>query len=85
MNDLRAWADSARFSPDERALLAFVDALCDEGPPSEGVLAAFSRYFPAAADMLGVTILVLFYGMIARFLDFMQVATEEPFVGWQLA
>jgi alkylhydroperoxidase family enzyme len=78
------WQPSSLFSADERALLAWVDALADAQRPTDQQFAAFSAGRPREA-IVGVTYLITLYFQLAQLMATLDLETEEPFVGWQLA
>ncbi len=80
---LHHWRTSGLFSPAERALLAYVDAMAQTEHPLQSVHDDLARHFPPAA-VVGINLLCGYYAMTARFLGAMEVETEEPFVGWEL-
>lgn len=80
---LRDWRDSKEFSEGERALFAYADAVAESEHPRQELHDELARHFPAGT-VVGVNLLVGFYGMTARFLGAMEVETEEPFIGWDL-
>jgi len=84
INALRSWRDAAGFSDDERALLAYVDALAAQPRPEDDVFAAVARG-RTPTELLGVTALVTTYFQLAQMMATFDLETEEPFVGWEVA
>ena len=83
INAVRAWQDANCFSPDERALLAYVDDLATLKQPANAVYEAFAKD-RSAADILGVTYLITLYFQLARIMAVMELEPEAPFVGWEV-
>lgn len=83
IRELRRWRASALYSPAERAMLAYIDAMATSDHPLAEVHAALAEHFPVAT-IVGVNLLAGYYMMTARFLGAMEVALEGPFVGWDL-
>ncbi|OAI40975.1 hypothetical protein AYO38_00915 [bacterium SCGC AG-212-C10] len=84
--DIRAvgnWQASDRFSDDERALLAYVDAIVDTGRPDDELYASVHQG-RSDADMLGITCLIAHYLGLGNVMSALDLETEEPFVGWEL-
>lgn len=81
---LHHWRTSELFSEPERALLGYVDAVAASDHPSDDAHNELAKHFDSST-IVGVNLLAGFYGMTAKFLGAMEVETEEPFVGWQLA
>lgn len=80
---LHHWRDSDHFSPAERAMLGYIDAVAASDHPAADIHAALAAHYPPAA-LVGINLLVGYYSMTAKFLSAMEVETEEPFVGWEL-
>jgi alkylhydroperoxidase family enzyme len=83
INAVRNWQGSSLFSPDERALLAYVDALAASQRPDDPSFAAV-RKGRSDAELMGVTYLITLYFQLAQLMATMELETEEPFVGWEL-
>jgi len=81
INAVRAWQDAACFSPAERALLAYVDALAIASRPDAAVYAAFAAG-RTPGEVVGVTMLITLYFHLARIMAALDLETEAPFVGW---
>jgi alkylhydroperoxidase family enzyme len=79
-----AWEASGRFSADERALLAYVDALASSPRASDEVYEAFAAG-RTPAEIFGVTYLITLYFQLALVMTALDLETEQPFVGWDLA
>ncbi|MBI2760177.1 MAG: carboxymuconolactone decarboxylase family protein [Chloroflexi bacterium] len=84
INAVAGWQDATAFTPAERALLAYVDELAIAPRPSDAVFAAFTRG-RSDAGVLGVTMLITLYFQLAHIMAALDLETEEPFVGWQIA
>lgn len=83
INALQNWPESELFSEQERALLAYVDAVAESPHPRQELHDGLAVHF-SAATIVAVNLLVGYYMMTARFLGGMEVETEQPFIGWQL-
>jgi alkylhydroperoxidase family enzyme len=81
---LHHWRNSDLFSEAEKALLGYVDAVAASDHPSDEAHNALAAHFDSST-IVGINLLTGFYAMTAKFLGAMEVETEEPFVGWQLA
>ncbi len=83
INALHRWQESDQFDEKEKVLLAYVDELNRDEPPSaealDRLVGAWGRQ-----TAVGVSVLVPFYEMTAKFLAAMDVQPEEDFVGWTL-
>jgi alkylhydroperoxidase family enzyme len=84
INDVRVWQQATVFSEEERALLAYVDALAAAPRPDDEVFAAFARG-RSPAGIVGVTMLITTYFQLARIMAALDLETEQPFVGWEVA
>lgn len=80
---LHHWRTSDLFSPAERAILGYVDALAQSDHPLAEVHDELASHFPPAT-IVAINLLTGFYAMTARFLSGMEVETETPFIGWDL-
>ncbi len=83
-DDIKAvahWENSSAFSPAERVLLAYVDALAESPRPSDEAFAAFAEG-RSRAEIVGVTFLITLYFQLAQVMAALDLETEEPFVGW---
>ena len=78
---VRHWRDADCFSEDERALLAYVDALGSGERPDDELYTAMARG-RTPAEIVGVTMLIGTYFSLAMLMQAMDLETEEPFVGW---
>ncbi len=79
---LHTWQSSELFTPAERAMLAYLDAVVASDHPTIEAHRALEEHFPASA-VVGINLLAGFYAMTAKFLGAMEVETEEAFVGWE--
>jgi alkylhydroperoxidase family enzyme len=84
INAVREWRDAPAFSEDERALLAYVDALASAPRPDDAVFAAVARD-RSPGEILGVTALITAYFLLAQIMAALDLETEGPFVGWDVA
>jgi alkylhydroperoxidase family enzyme len=82
INAVRNWQRSSNFSADERALLAYVDALAANQRPDDTSFAAV-RKGRSDSELMGVTYLITLYFQLAQLMATMELETEEPFVGWE--
>ena len=80
---LHQWRTSEEFSPAEKALLGYVDAVAASDHPSGETHHELAAHFDPST-IVGINLLAGFYGMTAKFLGAMEVETEGPFIGWQL-
>lgn len=80
---LHDWPASPLFTADERAILAYVDALAASDHPSQEIYDAVASGVPAST-VVGITLLTAFYAMTAKFLAAMEVTPETAFIGWHL-
>jgi alkylhydroperoxidase family enzyme len=76
------WRDSNLFSPEERAILAYVDALA-EGRPGDEAFNALAGT-KSAKDLFGITFLITLYFQLAQIMAAFDLETEDPFVGWEV-
>ncbi len=84
INAVRDWRSGVCFSADERALLAYVDALAEPGQVSGDVFAAAAAGRPNH-EVLAVTYLITLYFQLARIMAVMELRPETPFVGWEVS
>lgn len=82
INAVTDWQKSDLFDEDERALLAYVDAL-NEGRPGDEAFNAMSKG-RTPADIFGVTFLITLYFQLAMVMAALDLEPEEQFVGWQV-
>ena len=83
INAIRSWQEAGIFTPSEKALLAYTDAMARADHPGDAGFEALAKHFDAAA-IVGITVLIAFYFATAKFLAALEVATEEPFIGWSV-
>ncbi len=83
INAVRDWQPATVFSADERALLAYVDALKDGERPGDAVFQAVAAN-RSPAEIMGVSMLITTYFQLAAMMAIMDLETEEPFVGWDM-
>lgn len=83
INGVRDWQKGTLFSPSDRALLAYVDAMASAPRPSIEVFDAL-HIGRSAADVVGITFLVTLYFQLAHVMAALDLETEEPFVGWEV-
>ena len=69
---LADWELSDLFSPSERAILAYADAVVGEGEVDDAVIDEMKNHFPPAT-LLAITILVLFYNLSHRLVEVLDV------------
>lgn len=81
---VRAWRDATVFSEEERVLLAYVDELAANPRPSDAAFDAVAQG-RSPGEVFGVTMLITLYFQLARVMAALDLETEEPFVGWELA
>ena len=77
------WQASDFYSPDERALLAYVDELTANARPGNSAWAAVAAN-RSDGEMFGVTFLITLYFQLAHVMAALDLETEETFVGWRL-
>jgi alkylhydroperoxidase family enzyme len=80
---LNAWQNSPLFTPAERAVLAYVDAVAGMGAVPGELVEGLQAHYPAPT-IVGITMLAGFYMAIARFMVAMDIDLEKPFIGWGL-
>ena len=82
---LEHWAASehVRFDDRERAVLAYVDAVCQEGGAVVETRELVERYLDES-QVIALTLLIGFYRMSGSFAHGLSLGTDEPFVGWSL-
>ncbi len=80
---LHHWRQSDLFSPAEKAMLAYADAIVATDHPPQEMHDGLAAHFPAST-VVGINLLAAYYVMTAKFLTGMEVETEGPFVGWHL-
>jgi alkylhydroperoxidase family enzyme len=78
---IRDYRESDRFTPAEKAMLGWVDALAVSDHPGKAAFDELSKHFPEST-VVGITILAAFYFATAKFLASMEVETEDAFTGW---
>jgi alkylhydroperoxidase family enzyme len=83
INALHHWDKSDLFTEQEKAILAYTDALAETDHPSQVVYDGVASHLPPAT-IVGITLLAAFYFLTAKFLGAMEVEPESPFVGWEL-
>ena len=83
INAVRSSPEAACFSPDERALLAYVDELAAHARPSDESFAGI-RVGRTDAEVVGVTYLITLYFQLAKLMAVMDLEPESAFVGWEL-
>jgi hypothetical protein len=81
---VRNWSGSPLFSAEEKALLAYVDAMAADQRPDDASFAALAAG-RTAGEVFGVTFLVTLYFQLAHVMAALDLETEQPFVGWELA
>jgi alkylhydroperoxidase family enzyme len=84
INAVRNWSGSPLFSAEEKALLAYVDAMAADQRPDDASFAALAAG-RTAGEVFGVTFLVTLYFQLAHVMAALDLETEQPFVGWELA
>ena len=72
IDSLANWEISDLFSPSERAMLAYADAVVGGGEVDDAVVDEMKRYFPSST-LLAITILVLYYNLSHRLVDVLDV------------
>jgi alkylhydroperoxidase family enzyme len=75
VNALRDWRPSALFSPQQRALLAYVDAMTREIDVPDPVFQEVRRHF-SERQTVELTMLIGAYNMLTRFLQALKVDAE---------
>ena len=83
VNALHHWRQGNAFTPPQRALLQYVDALSSTDHPGQEAFDELAAHFPPAT-VVGVTVLAAYYFATAKFLGAMEVQTETPFIGWEV-
>lgn len=77
LDALQAWEHSEAFADDERAVLAYTDAMTRSVQVPEAVFAAVSALFPPA-QIVEITATVAAYNMVSRFLEALQIHSHDP-------
>jgi alkylhydroperoxidase family enzyme len=80
---VRDWK-TAGLAPGEQSLLAYVDAIGANSVVSDQQFAAFAEG-RSQAEIVGITFLITLYFNLAQVMAVLQLDTEDPFVGWDLA
>lgn len=78
---VRNWQTASNFSEDERALLAYVDAMAAMPRPGDATFAAMAAG-RSPGDVFAITLLVTLYFQLAHIMAALDLETEEPFIGW---
>jgi 4-carboxymuconolactone decarboxylase len=84
INAVRDWRNASVFSPRERVLLAYVDDLAANPRPSDEAFQALAEG-RSPGEVFGVTMLITQYFQLAHVMAALDLETEEPFVGWEVA
>ncbi len=77
LDALQAWEHSEAFAGDERAVLAYTDAMTRSVQVPDAVFAAVSALFPPA-QIVEITATVAAYNMVSRFLEALQIHSHDP-------
>lgn len=82
---LEHWGSSehVRFDERERAVLGYVDAVCEEGNSVVPARDVLERHLDHA-QVVALTLMIGFYRMSGAFAHALGLGTDEPFVGWSL-
>ena len=81
---LGAWQESAEYTPAQRAVLAYVDAVAGMAAIPGELVVNLRTHFPDST-VVGITMICGFYVAMARFMTALDIELEEPFIGWDLA
>lgn len=76
LDALAHWPDSAAFTPLERAVLAYTDAMTRQVQVSDTVFAAVQVHL-SDAHMVELTATVAAYNMVSRFLEALQIHSHD--------
>ncbi len=76
LDALAAWHDSALFSDEQRAVLAYTDAMTRQVQVPDAVFAAVAALYPAQ-QVVEITATVAAYNMVSRFLEALQIHTAD--------
>jgi alkylhydroperoxidase family enzyme len=74
--DLSNWRGSQHFDARDRAVLAYVDELATSSSVSDATFQQLRNEFPDPAQLADITIVVGFYGAVARLLNAFDVPLE---------
>lgn len=74
---LEAWQDSDLFSPRERAVLAYVDAMTRQVQVPDAVFAAVRAAFDDR-EIVEITATIGAYNMVSRFLEALEIHSHDP-------
>lgn len=75
------WQRATCFSEEDRALLAYVDALAAMPRPGDATFAAMAAGRPPG-EVFAITLLITLYFQLAHIMAALDLETEEPFIGW---
>lgn len=78
---VREWQNVAGFTDEERALLAYVDAMAATPRPDDAVFGAMAAG-RSPAQIFAINLLITLYFQLAHIMAALDLETEEPFVGW---
>lgn len=76
LDALHDWAPSDQFADDERAVLAYTDAMTRQVQVPDEVFAAVSQCYPHA-QVVEITATVAAYNMVSRFLEALQIHSHD--------
>jgi 4-carboxymuconolactone decarboxylase len=83
INAVRDWENSDLFTPDQRALLAYVDGVFENNHPSDEVFEAV-RAGRALDQFIAINFVIAHYFALAGIMNALEIDTETPFVGWEI-
>ncbi|TEA77838.1 carboxymuconolactone decarboxylase family protein [Allopusillimonas ginsengisoli] len=76
LDDLDAWAASSLFSPLERAVLAYTDAMTRDVQVPDAVFNEVRQHFDAR-QLVELTATIATYNMVSRFLEALQIHSHD--------
>lgn len=77
LDDLADWQPSDQFSPLQRAVLAYTDAMTREIHVSDEIFDAVSGFFDETG-IVELTATIAAYNMVSRFLEALQIHSTDP-------
>ena len=76
-------SEDVPFSARDRAVLAYVDAVCQEGSAVTEARELLERYLEQP-QVMALTLMIGFYRVAGSFAHALNLGTDAPFVGWNL-
>lgn len=76
LDALQAWQSCPLFDENERAVLAYTDAMTRQIQVPDDVFAAVSKFYPTQ-QLVEVTATIAAYNMVSRFLEALQIHSHD--------